>query len=228
MASHSFGEASTTNALKQSKQSPARSSRFGPSTEKTQSQFGSCATPVHQDAARTSVKVTMGKPCAQQGLCPRNSPTCSAHTTHMSMKCWASLRHSKSGMTSCLHRIGNRILLQYSTSRYCKNSLNSLTMSLAQNTFLDIQNILCSRSLHLYGEEHSEYYYDDLTVFWEINLFQHQSIQNTMKVSSYENTENNTLNIQHSILALDMLRIFRLFLQYPFSIFWQNILSPIL
>src|SRR5271156_303445 len=50
MASHSFGEASTTNALKQSKQSPARSSRFGPSTEKTQSQFGSYATPVHQDA----------------------------------------------------------------------------------------------------------------------------------------------------------------------------------
>ena len=78
-------------------------------------------------------------------------------------------------------------------------------MSLAQNTFLDIQNILFSIFLHLHGEEHSEYYYDDITVFWEINLFQHQSIQNTMKVSSYENTENNTLNIQHSILGLDML-----------------------
>src|SRR5271156_1978677 len=91
-----------------------------------------------------------------------------------------------------LHRIGNRILLQYSTPSYCKKSLNSLTMSLAQNTFLDIHNILCSIFLHLYGEEHSEYYYDALTVFWEINLFQHQSIQNTMKVSSYENTEKNT------------------------------------
>jgi hypothetical protein len=100
-------------------------------------------------------------------------------------------------------------------------------MSLAQNTFLGTQNILCSIFFHLHGEEHSEYFYDDLTVFWEINLFQDQSIQNTMKVSSYENTENTTLNIQHSILGLDMLRIFRLFLQYPFSIFWQNILSPI-
>jgi hypothetical protein len=101
-------------------------------------------------------------------------------------------------------------------------------MSLAQNTFLDIQNILCCIFLHLGGEEHSEYYYNDITVFWEINLFQQQSIQNTMKVSSYENTENNTLNIQHSILRFNMLRIVRLFLQYPFSIFWQNILSPIL
>jgi hypothetical protein len=94
-------------------------------------------------------------------------------------------------------------------------------MSFAQNTFLDIQNILCSIFHHLHCEEHS-------TVFWEINLFQHQSIQNTIKVSSYENTENNTLNIQHSILGLDMLRIVRLFLQYPFNIFWKNILPPIL
>ena len=38
-------------------------------------------------------------------------------------------------------------------------------MSLAQNTLLDIQNILCGIFLHLHGEERSGYYYDDLTVF---------------------------------------------------------------
>jgi hypothetical protein len=47
-----------------------------------------------------------------------------------------------------------------------------------------------------------------------------------MKVSSYENTENNTLNIQHSILGLDMLKIF--LFTVLLGIFWQNTLSPVL
>jgi hypothetical protein len=99
---------------------------------------------------------------------------------------------------STQHKIGNRILLQYSASRYCKKSL---TMSLAQNTLLNIQNIFHSIFVHLHGEEHSEYHHDAFTVFCGINLFQHQGIQNTIKVSSYENTEKNTLNIQQSILG---------------------------
>ena len=59
----------------------------------------------------------------------------------------------------------------------------SLTMlSLAQNSLLDIQNIL----------------------FQEINLIQYQIIQNTLNVSSHENTEKNTLNTQQvSYLGLE-------------------------
>src|SRR5271170_2933037 len=89
--------------------------------------------------------------------------------------------------------MGNRILLQYSVPRYCKNRLNSLTMSLAQNTFLNIQNIFHCIFVHLHGEEHSEYHYHAFTVFCGINLFEHQGIQSTNKVSSYENTEKNTV-----------------------------------
>jgi hypothetical protein len=101
-------------------------------------------------------------------------------------------------------------------------------MSLAQNTSLNIQNIFQSIWLHLYDEEHSEYYYNDFTVCCGINSFETQVTQSTAKVSTYENTKKSTLNIQQSTLVLDMLRKFRLFLQYFLDIFWQNILFFIL
>ena len=78
--------------------------------------------------------------------------------------------------------------------------------------------------IHLHDEEHSEYYYDDFTVCCRINSFETQVTQSTVKVSTYENTEMSTLNIEQSILVLDMLRIIRLFLQYFLNVFWQNIL----
>ena len=49
-----------------------------------------------------------------------------------------------------------------------------------------------------------------------------------MKMSAYENTEQSILNVQHSILQLDMLRKLRLFLQYFLNVFGWSILFPIL
>ena len=93
-------------------------------------------------------------------------------------------------------------------------------MSLPQNTSHVTQNIFKSILLHLHDKEHSEYYYDDFTVFWEINSFETQDTQNTVKVFIYENTEKSTLNIQYSIFVLDMLRKLGLLLQYLADIFW--------
>ena len=57
--------------------------------------------------------------------------------------------------------------------------------------------------------------YYDMMYLWpaieHIKMLFHGLVMYCMKVSSYENTENNALNIQHSIWKLNILRIFRLF-----------------
>ena len=93
-------------------------------------------------------------------------------------------------------------------------------MSLPQNTSNVTQNIFQSILLHSHDEEHSEYYYDDFTVFWEINSVETQDTQNSVKVFTYENTEKSTLNIQYSIFVLNMLREIGLLLKYLLDIFW--------
>jgi hypothetical protein len=66
------------------------------------------------------------------------------------------------------------------------------------------------------------------TVSCRINLFCNHDIQSIMKMSPYENIEKSMLNVQHSILELDMVRKLRLFLQYFLNVFGQSILFPIL
>lgn len=116
--------------------------------------------------------------------------------------------------------MGIIILSAYSVPSYCQKSLNNLTMSLPQITSHVTQNIFQSILLHSHDEEHSGYYYDDFTVFWEINSVETQDTQNSVKVFIYENTEKSTLNIQYSIFVLDMLREIGLLLKYLLDIFW--------
>ena len=111
--------------------------------------------------------------------------------------------------------------------RYCKESLNSLTMYLGPNTSVNILNIFHSTWCHLYDEEHSEYYYyDDFTVCHGINSVETQVTQSTAKVSTYENTKKSTMNIEQSTLVLDMLRKLRLFLQCFLDIFGRIFYFP--
>ena len=127
------------------------------------------------------------------------------------------------GIPSILFGIpSHRMEIEYYKNILCQDT--SLTMSSAENTSLNIQNIFQTTRCHLYDEEHSEYYYYDFTVCRGINSFETQVTQSTAKVSTYENTKQSTLNIQQSTLVLDMLRRFRLFLQCFLDIFWQNIL----
>jgi hypothetical protein len=97
--------------------------------------------PPHQAAKGNPVKsgtVEMTEAAIRNMIASRNTPR--RHAKAMSIEAmnaifdW-SLSQCPSNPEAtfgALHRIGNRILLQYSASRYCKKSLNSLTMSLAR------------------------------------------------------------------------------------------------